>query len=360
MAKDKVQCSVPRCTIVSKLTDGMCEEHRAWLASSQNKPAEPTPEALDESMNQEDFQKKSMKLLMKMSQDLEAIKTDVNKVSKDNEENTTKIDSNTERIKALEAKAGNKEECAIPLSITIRNVPKLNTNDDIDLVKNIIRATNADVDPATAVTKCVRKGYKPRTATQTEKLGSIFVELESSETRTKIMKAKKHLESLPDEGPTKGFKNFRISNMISQQELNQQYTNRTLLKMIPGGHQYYIAGNGALREVQHPQRFQQPQNRQFQQPQDRHLQQPLPFQQPPLFQQPQQPHHFQQPHHQGHQAAPQHPDAFPPNVGSPPPPQLQGAGPLPAPPHPLALTGAGAQLLPGPGVLLAPVLPRNG
>ena len=149
---------------------------------------------------------------MKVSQDLEAIKTDVNKVSKDNKENKTKIDSNTERIKALEAKAGNKEECAIPLSITIRNVPKLNTNNDIDLVKNIIRATYADVDPATAVTKCVRKGYKPRTATQTEKLRSIFVELESSETRTKIMKAKKHLESLPNEGPTKGFKNLRISN----------------------------------------------------------------------------------------------------------------------------------------------------
>ena len=178
-------------------------------------------------------------------------KNAIKKVTEETENNKKYIKSNSVRIMALEAIVGDPSECVIPLNITIQNVPKIATHDDLDVVKNIIININADdVHPNTDVIKVIRKGYKSETANQKEKLGTLCVELKSTEVRSKIMRAKKILATLPDEGQTKGFRNFKVKNMLSQQDLNQQYTNRTLLKMVPGGDRFYIAGNGALKPIQ--------------------------------------------------------------------------------------------------------------
>ena len=162
------------------------------------------------------------------------LKNEMKKVSAATTTNTAKIESNTERIKALEAKVGDSLECAVPLSIALYNIPKSDTHDDLALAKDVIRKINAEeVNPDTDVVKAIRKGYKVQANNQTEKLGTICVELKSEEVRSKIMKAKKNLASLPDEGLTKGFSKYRVKNWMSQHEMNQQFTNRTLLKMIP-------------------------------------------------------------------------------------------------------------------------------
>ena len=82
------------------------------------------------------------------------------------------------------------------------------------------------------------------------KLGKVEVELSSSEVRTKIMKTKKVLEHHSNDT----LKNLRIHNKKTQEQINQEFTNRQLLRMIPGGHNWYIAGNGQLRQQQRPAR----------------------------------------------------------------------------------------------------------
>ena len=161
--------------------------------------------------------------------------------------------NNETRITALEAKVGDKEECAIPRSIAIQNLPKYDTCDDESTVKEVIRNINVEgVNHETDVIKVIRKGYKPKNGNENEKLGTVLVELSSSEVRTKIMKNKKSLENT-------NLKYIKIRNMKSQPEVNQSYFNRQVLKMIPGGDQFYITGNGSLRPQTRPSAPQQTQ-----------------------------------------------------------------------------------------------------
>ena len=150
---------------------------------------------------------------------------------------------NEERIKSLEDKVGNNEECSVPLSITMQNVEKAAGYTDTEIVNQVIRLVNAEgVDPVTDVVKVIRKGFKPATSSQKEILGTVLVELSSSEVRAKIMKTKKVLAE-----ENSKVKNVIIKNMKTIAELNQDKTNKQLLRMIPGGNQFYIAGNGSLR-----------------------------------------------------------------------------------------------------------------
>ena len=175
---------------------------------------------------------------------------DVDEVKKLAENTKLTADNNSEKIKALEDKVGSYDECAIPKSITFQNVTYFSDYDEIHVIKDILRHVRTEgFNPDTDVIKAVRKGYKPASEDKPEKLGTICVELKSADIRSKVMKEKKCLESLPNEGNTSGLRNIRIRNMLSQLEINQQFTNRTLLKMIPGGDKFYIAGNGAMRPV---------------------------------------------------------------------------------------------------------------
>ena len=137
---------------------------------------------------------------------------------------------------------GNKDECAVPLSISIQNLKHYDQG-DTEAVKSVIRRINAEgVDSEEAVIKVTRKGSKSANGTQSERLGTVLVELQSSEVKTKIMKAKKVLatDDLVD------MRNLRISHMKTPAQLSQDYFNRQLLKLVPGGERMYISGTGAI------------------------------------------------------------------------------------------------------------------
>jgi hypothetical protein len=187
-----------------------------------------------------------------------------------------------------------------------------------------VRVINApEVDPDSDVVKVVRKGFKAATGSTAEKRGTLLVEMRTAEAKASVMKTKKMLADLPDEGSTVGLKFVKIKNMRTQSDMNQEWTNRQLLRMIPGGDRYYIAGNGSLRQAQErpsaaglpgprppflQPNFQPPssalpaQQQQFQSRGSIGLQQqPFnQFQQSTLPQQPQ----YQQPPHQFQQSAP--------------------------------------------------------
>ena len=164
----------------------------------------------------------------KWESSLEEVKADISEIS--------------ERIAALEAKVGNKDECAVPLSISIQNLKHYDQG-DTEAVKSVIRRINAEgVNSEEAVIKVTRKGSKSANGNQSERLGTVLVELQSSEVKTKIMKAKKVLatDDLVD------MKNLRISHMKTPAQLSQDYFNRQLLKLVPGGERMYISGTGAI------------------------------------------------------------------------------------------------------------------
>ena len=170
------------------------------------------------------------------------IVSSVRKFESSLEEVKADISENSERIAALEAKVGNKDECAVPLSISIQNLKHYDQG-DTEAVKSVIRRINAEgVNSEEAVIKVTRKGSKSANGNQSERLGTVLVELQSSEVKTKIMKAKKVLatDDLAD------IKNLRISHMKTPAQLSQDYFNRQLLKLVPGGERMYISGTGAI------------------------------------------------------------------------------------------------------------------
>ena len=117
------------------------------------------------------------------------------KVSANVDEVTSLAKSNEERIKEIEKKVGDQNECAANLSIAIQNVLKYPQGDEIT-VKQIVGNINAQgVNPDTDIVKVIRKGGKPATATQSEKLGTLLVEFSSSKVRSRVMRAKKVLEN---------------------------------------------------------------------------------------------------------------------------------------------------------------------
>ena len=170
------------------------------------------------------------------------IVSSVRKFESSLEEVKADISENSERIAALEAKVGNKDECAVPLSISIQNLKRYSQG-DTEAVKNVIRRINAEgVNSDEAVTKVIRKGQKPANGNQSERLGTVLVELHSSEVKAKVMKAKKMLAT----DDNVDMRNLRISHMKTPGQLSQDYFNRQLLKLVPGGERMYISGTGAI------------------------------------------------------------------------------------------------------------------
>ena len=156
--------------------------------------------------------------------------------------------SNEARIKELENKVGNKYECAVSLSVAMQNVLKYRQGDEITVQQIVDNIGAQGVDPFRDIVKVVRKGDKPATATQSEKLGTLLVEFSSSEVRSKVMRAKKILESSPHPELQK----VKISNMKTQSEINQLFFNRQLLKASPLASQFYLAADGSLRPLAAP------------------------------------------------------------------------------------------------------------
>ena len=276
----------------------------------------------------------------------------VNIFSKQNEnENVkTQVISNTDRIDQLEAKIGDSKDVAYPRSIAIRRLPlPPHGVTELQNAQHYLKEIKAQgVDISKDAVKAVRKEAARHNPNLGPNLGTVLVELKSEEVRGKIMKSKKTLETHPAEV----VKELIIKNALTPAEMKAQNTNTSMLKMITGGNDHYIAGNGMIYQKnqnnqQYPhqsrtqsQRFHAPLPNQHQHPkphppnhaQPQHYSQPQQFSltqkfQTPLPNQPQPPSHDQPQHYsQPQQFASSMPYRFQaplPNQFQPPKPNLR-------------------------------------
>jgi hypothetical protein len=159
----------------------------------------------------------------------------------------TQIKSNTDRINSIEAKLDD-QEVSLALGIVIINLPLPPIGVTLlEYSRAVIKEVKAtDVDCLVDITRAVRVGFKAESSPGLNdgKLGKVEIEVSNSDVKAKIMKSKKILETHSNEILRK----LKIFNKKTQEQINQEYTNRQLLKMIPGGSAFYIAGNGQLRQ----------------------------------------------------------------------------------------------------------------
>lgn len=188
-------------------------------------------------INESAFKRSVLGMLAHICGEMSNLKTELNEVK-------AEVAKNSDRIKALEDKVGTERDCAVPLSITMQKLARKPGFDDLALAKSVINEINAEgVNSEEDVIKVTRKGMKPATATQREWPGTLLVELKSTDVKARVMKAKKSLANHAE------LKEVKISNMKTQQQMNQDFINRQMLKMLPEGHKYYITGTGAMRPV---------------------------------------------------------------------------------------------------------------
>ena len=168
-----------------------------------------------------------------------------------------KLDDHDGRLEALENKIGGQSEFPIPLTIVMQNLPPSQAVNDETLAQKVIENIQIEGVSGADVKRVLRKGFKLSNGSQRGRPGTLMVELSSKEAKLKVLRAKKSLAQHQSED----MKMVRIDSMKTQDTLNQEHFNRTLLKMTPGGEQYYIAGSGALRPQTRPAeagRFQGP------------------------------------------------------------------------------------------------------
>ena len=149
------------------------------------------------------------------------------------------VENMKSRMNSIEAKVGDQNEPSIPLSLAIRGLPLPSSgSDDLALARRVIAAVSAPgVDPDRDVVKAVRRGAKENN------LGTVLVEITSKEKKGNIMKSKRVLESSENETLRK----IIIKNALSDEQMKNNRAMNELLKMIPGGSNHFIAGNGTVR-----------------------------------------------------------------------------------------------------------------
>ena len=259
-----VTCSSPWCDVKGGVDkSGLCKTCRGWkkhhpdppnLTSLSSFPSaaltgvELDSAAIDsvcadfksgDEIKEDDFKRAMFGMMANVFQTVNKQETELIAVKLD-------VKDHSDRLKSLEDKVGDRKDCAVPLSITMQNLPKVEHGDE-SAVKSVIREINAEgIDAESDVIKVVRKGYKPANATQSERLGTVLVELKSTEVKAKIMKAKSILAT------NERLKNVRISNMKTQTQANQDFFNRQLLRMVPGGQDCYISRTGAILSKTRP------------------------------------------------------------------------------------------------------------
>ena len=172
------------------------------------------------------------------------------------------IDNNKERIRELEAKVGGPEEISTRLALSIKKLPLPREGyTELDNVREALAEIRAPgVNPYTDVVKAVRVGCKE------DYLGLVKVEMKNDFCRSAIMTNKKNLEHHPN--PTT--KGLIIKNLRSEEHLFSSNFANDILKMIPGGENVYVSGNGRLRQRETPRSFAS--NSSFQRPPAQQLQ----------------------------------------------------------------------------------------
>ena len=143
------------------------------------------------------------------------------------------------RLDALEAKVGDPDEVAIPLSIAVRNMPLPSHGaTDLQLVQSAFREIKAQgVDVERDIVKANRIGD-----TSNGRLGTILVEMRTQEAKVQIMKKKSDLETHPNEGLRKLF----IKKAQTKNEIKTNVALNEMLKRIPGQENNFVAGNGHI------------------------------------------------------------------------------------------------------------------
>ena len=171
----------------------------------------------------------------------------LNVLSKQTETDALKqeVKDHSFRIKELEAKVGDPNEISEKLGLALRNLPLPNPgNSELDNVRAALSEVKAPgVEVYRDVTKAVRVGGRD------EYLGTVKVEMLNDASRASIMKNKKSLANHLN--PV--MKNLIIKNLKSEDQMRMENFARGVLQMLPGGHSYYVAGNGHLRQKDFPQ-----------------------------------------------------------------------------------------------------------
>ena len=219
--------------------------------------------------------------------------------------------------------------CCYPRSIAIRKLPlPPHGVTELQNVQHYLKEVKADgVDVSRDCIKAIRKESMKHNPNLGPNLGTVLVELKSEEVRGKIMKSKKNLMT----HPTLVLRNLIIVNAMTPAEMKAKNTNLGILRMITGNDNFFIAGNGSIRQKD-SQSFRNDRQTPQGTPQPRHS--------GPHTHQPQHPPQFRPQAPQAAQNA--QPSRFPQNLPGPSqpraqmhfPPQLQNANPFQAPmPH---------------------------
>ena len=170
----------------------------------------------------------------------------VHMFSKQNENDEIKatVVSNTDRIEQLEAKVGDPSDVSYLRSIAIRKLPLAPHGvTELQNAQHYLKEIKAEgVDISKDAVKAIRKEAAKHNPNLGPNLGTVLVELRNEDIRGKIMKNKKKLENNPDQV----LKELIIKNALTPAEMKSQNTNFSLLKLITGGNDHYVAGNGMV------------------------------------------------------------------------------------------------------------------
>ena len=166
----------------------------------------------------------------------------LNVLSKQSENDAIKqeVKDHGARIRELEAKVGDPSDISEKLGLAVRNLPLPTPGQsELDNARAALYEVRAPgVEVARDITKAVRVGAKD------DYLGTVKVEILNDESRASIMKNKKNLGN--HQNPA--MKNLIIKNLKSEDQMRMENFARDVLQMVPGGNNFFIAGNGRLRQ----------------------------------------------------------------------------------------------------------------
>jgi hypothetical protein len=173
----------------------------------------------------------------------------------ENEGMKTQVVSNTDRIDQLEAKIGDPKDVSYSRSIAIRKLPlPPHGVSELQNAQHYLKEVKAEgVDISKDAIKAVRKEAARHNPNLGPNLGTVLVELRSEEIRGKLMKKKNDLET----HSTQVVRELIIQNALTPAEMKAKNTNISLLKLITGGNEHYIAGNGMVYQKNHNNQQQQ-------------------------------------------------------------------------------------------------------
>ena len=189
----------------------------------------------------------------------------------ENEGIKTQVVSNTDRIEQLESKIGDPNDVSYSRSIAIRKLPlPPHGVTELENAQHYLKEIEAEgVDISKDAIKAIRKEAAKHNPNLGPNLGTVLVELRSEEIRGKIMKKKNDLQT----HSTQVVRELMIKNALTPAEMKAQNTSISLLKMITGGNNHFIAGNGMIfqKNQNYPhQRFPQQHQAPLQRPQAPH------------------------------------------------------------------------------------------